>query len=60
MFATWFQSDALLLHHWELCWLTNEHLEGVIFLLKSAKGHRVGVQIKGQSESIPEPFLGLH
>ena len=41
--------DTLVLHHGELRWLSDEHLEGVVLLVEGAQGHRVGVEVKGQS-----------
>ena len=37
--------DTLVLHHGELFWLSDEHLESVVLLVKGAQGHRVGVEV---------------
>ena len=43
------QWDALVQHHGELRRLSDEHLEGVVLLVEGAQGHRVGVQVQGES-----------
>ena len=41
--------NTLVQHHGELRWLADEHLEGVVLLVEGAQGHRVGVQVHGES-----------
>ena len=41
--------NTLVQHHRELRWLADEHLEGVVLLVEGAQGHRVGVQVHGES-----------
>ena len=49
----WFQLDTLVSHHWELSRLADEQLEGVVLLVEGAEGHRVGVEVEGEPQSVP-------
>ena len=48
---SWLKSNTLVLHHRELSRLTNEKAEGVVLLIKGAKGHSVGMQVKDELKS---------
>ena len=52
--------DALVPHHRELSWLTDEQVEGVVLLVEGAKGHRVGVEVEDELQSVLASLLGLH
>ena len=41
----WLHVDTLVTHHRELSRLADEHLEGVVLLVKGSQGHRVGVEV---------------
>ena len=41
----WLHLETLVPHHRELSGLADEHLEGVVLLVKGAQGHRVGVEV---------------
>ena len=49
---SWLKSNTLVLHHRELSRLTNQKAEGVVLLIKGAKGHSVGMQVKDELKSI--------
>ena len=51
MFSTWLNFETSLPHKRKLFWLTDKDLEGVVVLVKGAKGHLVAVEAKGQPES---------
>ena len=51
--SSWFQLDTLVSHHWELSRLADEQLEGVVLLVEGAEGHRVGVEVEGEPQSVP-------
>ena len=53
MLPPWFQLDTLVSHHWELSRLADEQLEGVVLLVEGAEGHRVGVEVEGEPQSVP-------
>ena len=36
-----------------LSWLADEQLEGVVLLVEGAEGHRVGVEVEGEPQSVP-------
>ena len=55
--SSWFEIDALVAHHRELSWLANEHLEGILLLVQCAQGHRVGVEVQGELQSVPSSLL---
>ena len=55
--SSWFEIDALVAHHRELSWLANEHLEGILLLVQCAQGHRVGVEVQGELQSVPPSLL---
>ena len=42
---TWLHLETLVPHHWELSGLADEHLEGVVLLVKGAQGHHAGVEV---------------
>ena len=50
--SSWLKSNTLVLHHRELSRLTDEKAEGVVLLIKGAKGHSVGMQVKDKTQSI--------
>ena len=56
---TWLHLETLVPHHRELSGLADEHLEGVVLLVNGAEGHRVGVQVQGEFQSVPLSLLGL-
>ena len=41
--------NALVQHLGELRWLADEQLKGIVLLVEGAQGHRVGVQVQGES-----------
>ena len=49
-----FQRKTLVPHPRELCRISNEHLEGIVLLVKGTEGHCVGVEVQGVSLS---PFF---
>ena len=51
VFTSWLQFNTSLLDNRELCWLPDEHLEGIEVLVEGAKGHPVAVEIQGQPET---------
>ena len=42
---TWLHLETLVPHHRELSGLADEHLEGVVLLVKGAHGHHAGVEV---------------
>ena len=60
MFPTWLKLEAFLLHHWEISRMTNEDIEGIVFLIKSPKRHRVGMEVKGKSQTVPLAYFRLN
>ena len=55
----WLHLETLVPHHRELSGLADEHLERVVLLVNGAEGHRVGVQVQGEFQSVPLSLLGL-
>ena len=49
--------NTLVQHLGELRWLADEHLEGIVLLVQCAQGHRVGVQVQGELQSVPPSQL---
>ena len=60
MLAAWSKLDPSFSHHRELVRLTDEETEGSVPLVKSAKGHRVRVQIQTETQTVLSANLGLH
>ena len=58
--SPWLQPDALVSHHWELSWLTDEQAEGAELLVEGAKGHCVGVEIQVEPQPVPDSLLRLN
>ena len=55
----WLHLETLVPHHRELSGLADEHLEGVVLLVNGAKGHRVGVEVQGELQTVSHSLLGL-
>ena len=55
----WLHLETLVPHHRELSGLADEHLEGVVLLVNGAEGHRVGVEVHGELQTVPYSLLGL-
>ena len=49
--------NALVQHLGELRWLADEQLKGIVLLVEGAQGHRVGVQVHGESQSVSGSLL---
>ena len=60
VFFSWLQFETPLFDDRELFWLPDEHLEGVVVLVESAKGHFVAVEVQDQPKSIFLPTLRHH
>ena len=56
----WLHLETLVPHHRELSGLADEHLERVVLLVNGAKGHRVGVEVNDEPESVPGSLLRTH
>ena len=54
----WLHLETLVPHHRELSGLADEHLERVVLLVNGAKGHRVGVEVQGELQTVLLPLLG--
>ena len=60
MLPPWLKVNAFVPDHGELRRLSDEHLEATVLLVKAAKGHRVGVEVQGEPQSVLSSLSRLY